>query len=454
MFTVDQKVEWSCCTHKLRMTEILNKVWKLFVFAVMIGSKICGACYHRLNKETRGSLIPHFLPQSGGERCVRSPPAWWQQGYPPERRRWFIKASMAISTFRPQSRYRLWSSWIRWSILDLGCCLNSVPAGALGALTIRAACVTAACSSSELEEVSLPDPRSSPASSSKSCCCRSTGSQAHRPLRLKGLQLWHLPSSFPIWLRSGWRILVVCAPACCSALSRDLQVNPWNRFSTDFMRPVWPPKISLSGMEAPNFARKLSKVALHEWLEILQSSGKPPFLSRIILTHLLNFLCWVVELLLFLRHPVLASKVHPTQIDHPTVVWAPTKFWPSCPAPLPALDQLLPWFHLSRHSLSWSWTLLILSSTKTGSLGSGSNHHLVSVLHVHPPWPGVDRHQRRTTDQSIPKKADLSCKTLCKIASCSTVKGSDCFNTLSKHKPATRKFSHAQSVHAKIQLRS
>ena len=84
-----------------------------------------------------------------------------------------------------------------------------------------------------------------------------------------------------------------------------------------------------------------------------------------------TLLCWVVGPLLFLRHPVLASKVHPTQIDHPTVVWAPTKFSPSCPALLPARDQLLPWFHLSRHSLSWSWTLWSWARQKLDRWGLG-----------------------------------------------------------------------------------
>ena len=40
-------------------------------------------------------LDSSLLPQSGGERCVRSPPAVAAaRCIPPERRRWFIKASI------------------------------------------------------------------------------------------------------------------------------------------------------------------------------------------------------------------------------------------------------------------------------------------------------------------------------------------------------------------------
>ena len=74
------------------------------------------------------------------------------------------------------------------------------------------------------------------------------------------LRVWRTCQTLPLRLRVGPKRLVA--------------KNAYPRFPCQ----VW----------RPNFAKKLSNVALHEWLEILQFSGKPPFLSRIILTHLLN----------------------------------------------------------------------------------------------------------------------------------------------------------------------
>ena len=61
-----------------------KKSWTKFenclCFAVMIGSKICDACYHRLNKETRGSLIPHFYRNLEVSGVFEARQQWLQQG--------------------------------------------------------------------------------------------------------------------------------------------------------------------------------------------------------------------------------------------------------------------------------------------------------------------------------------------------------------------------------------
>jgi uncharacterized protein (DUF952 family) len=49
-------------------------------FAIMIGSKICDACYHRLNKEKRGSLIPHFYRNLEVSGVFEARQQWLQQG--------------------------------------------------------------------------------------------------------------------------------------------------------------------------------------------------------------------------------------------------------------------------------------------------------------------------------------------------------------------------------------
>ena len=46
----------------------------------MIGSKVCDACYHRLNKETRGSLIPHFSRNLEVSGVFEARQQWLQQG--------------------------------------------------------------------------------------------------------------------------------------------------------------------------------------------------------------------------------------------------------------------------------------------------------------------------------------------------------------------------------------
>ena len=48
-----------------------------------------------IEQRNERQLDSSLLPQSGGERCVRSPPAVAAaRCIPPERRRWFIKASI------------------------------------------------------------------------------------------------------------------------------------------------------------------------------------------------------------------------------------------------------------------------------------------------------------------------------------------------------------------------
>ena len=225
-------------------TKSLTKLENCLCFAVMIGSKICDACYHRLNKENARQLDSSLFT------------AIW---------RWAVcskPASSGCSKVYPTWETPVVYKGFHWPFRPCGR-KAGIACGPLGsdeaswtwdAASIRSQLVLWAHWPCELH-VSL---QLVPLLSSRRCRCQIQGPRlllrpnlaaavrlapkSHRPLRLKGLQFWHLPSSFPIWLHSGRRILVVCAPACCSALSRDLQVNPWNRSEQTSCGPCGHPR--------------------------------------------------------------------------------------------------------------------------------------------------------------------------------------------------------------------
>ena len=213
------------------MTEILNKVWKLFVFCRHDWLEDMWCMLPPIEQRNERHLDSSLLtaiwrwavcskPASSG--CSKVYPTWETpvvyKGFHWPFRPFGRKAGIACGP--PGSDEASWT-WDAASIQSQPALWAHWPYGLHVSLQLVPPLSSRRCRCLIQGPRLLPHPNLAAADR--------LAPKAHRPLRLKGLQLWHLPSSFPIWLRSGWRILVECAPACCSALSRDLQVNPWNR---------------------------------------------------------------------------------------------------------------------------------------------------------------------------------------------------------------------------------